>query len=86
MKPVLSIYEYHIAPARYRNRKQKVFGEQEEHRISVDPRQDEEEYLDTLIHEIMHYLDPDAKEDVVVERAVLLSVTLWKMGYRRVRL
>lgn len=86
MKPVLAIYEEHIAPARYRNRKQRVYGEHVENRITVDPRQDEEEYLDTLLHEMHHFVDPEASEETVRERTAVFSTALWKMGYRRVLL
>lgn len=85
-KRVLTIYEEHIAPARYRGKKRRVYGDTEGSVIRIDPNQDEEEYLDTLVHELCHFLDPDASEDEVIERAAVLSVTLWKYGYRRVRL
>jgi hypothetical protein len=63
-----------------------VFGSQLDNTIKIDPRQDEEERLDTLLHELLHFLNPDAKEGEVVEAAAVLSTTLWKYGYRRVML
>jgi len=90
MKPILTIYEEHLAPIKFRNRKRvrtrKVYGEHEENRLAVDPRQNEEEYLDTLLHEMHHFADPDASEDTVLERTAVFSVVLWRMGYRRIRL
>lgn len=85
-KPILTIYEEQLAPVKFRQRKLKVFDEQEDKRIALDPRQDEEEYLDSLLREMCHFLDPEAGEDVIRQRTAVLSFTLWAMGYRRVRL
>lgn len=80
-KPALQIFEEHIAASRFRG--QRVFGTQLDNTIKIDPRQNEEERLDTLLHELLHFLNPDAKECEVVEAAAVLSTTLWKYGYRR---
>jgi hypothetical protein len=89
-KPILSIYEEHIAPVVYRQRdrlrRQKVYGEQVENKVWVDPRQDEEEYLDSLLHEMLHFFDPEGDEDEIRRRTAVFSCTLWKLGYRRVKL
>ena len=83
-KPVLVIYEEHLAPVRFRGRKKKVYGEQEGNRIRINPDQTEEERLDTLVHELWHFLEPEATEEQVIERAAVISTVLWKYGYRRV--
>lgn len=39
--------------------------------------------LETLIHEMIHAADPDAKEKVVHEIAKDMARSLWKLGYRK---
>jgi len=53
--------------------------------IEVDPRQDPQEYLDTLIHELLHQAAPTSylDEEAVVEVAQVLTKHLWESGYRR---
>ena len=53
--------------------------------IEVDPRQDPREYLDTLIHELLHQAAPTSylDEEAVVEVARVLTKHLWESGYRR---
>ena len=53
--------------------------------IEIDPRQDERERLDTLIHELLHVMMPEWSEETVVEAAKWLSRHLWKQRYRRMR-
>ena len=54
-KRILTIYEEHIAPCKIRGKLRKQYGELERGdpaRIAINPNQSEEEYMDTLIHEI----------------------------------
>ena len=53
--------------------------------IEIDPRQPPKEYLDTLIHELLHQVKPSSywDEDAVVKAANDLSHHLWDHGYRR---
>ena len=53
--------------------------------IEIDPRQPPKEYLDTLIHELLHQVKPSSywDEDAVVKAANALSHHLWEQGYRR---
>jgi hypothetical protein len=53
--------------------------------VEIDPRQRESERLDTLIHELLHLMEPEWSEERVVEVAGWLSRILWRQGYRRVR-
>lgn len=56
----------------------------EDDTIEVDPRQEERERLDTIIHECIHLLFPDLSENNV--RAVSRRITrvLWQDNWRRV--
>ena len=53
--------------------------------IEIDPRQTPREYLDTLIHELLHQVKPSSywDESAVVKAANDLSHHLWEEGYRR---
>lgn len=53
--------------------------------IEVDPRQDERERLDTIIHELLHLLLPGWSEREVIRGARWISQNLWREKYRRVR-
>ena len=54
--------------------------------IEIDPRQTPPDYLDTLIHEKLHHLFPDWKEDEVLKIATSLAEFLWSQNYRKVNL
>lgn len=53
--------------------------------VEIDPRQCESERLDTLIHELLHLMEPEWSEEKVEEVANWMSRILWRQGYRRVR-
>jgi hypothetical protein len=53
--------------------------------VELDPRQDSREYLDTLIHEILHVIEPKWSEDAIWDAANVLSSKIWKANYRRIR-
>jgi hypothetical protein len=53
--------------------------------IEVDPRQNPKEYMDTLIHEALHLLEPDWSEKKVCAYARKISRLLWSLGYRRLQ-
>lgn len=52
--------------------------------IEIDPRQTPQDFLDTLVHEILHHQFPDLSEDAVLRVAPVIARTLWAQGYRRV--
>ena len=66
--------------------KKKYFGlaYRDEARIEIDPYQRPSEYLDSLIHESMHILFPDMKEEEVYKLGLFLSGFLWENGYRKI--
>jgi hypothetical protein len=51
--------------------------------ILIDPRQSPRQYLDSIIHELLHWVSPDWKEAKVKDAARLMTRELWKAGYRR---
>ena len=52
--------------------------------VEIDPRQDERERLDTLIHELFHIMLPEWGEERVLKHTGWLSKQIWDQGYRRV--
>lgn len=53
--------------------------------VELDPRQPEEERLDTLIHEALHVLLPGLSEMAVRGVTPRIARALWEDGWRRVR-
>ena len=51
--------------------------------IEIDPRQSPKEYLDTLIHESLHELLPNKKENFILNAGTTIANLLWRLGYRR---
>jgi predicted metallopeptidase len=56
---------------------------QEEGIIHIDSRIGGIEHLDTLIHEILHILQPKWGEIRVLGNATEIARVLWEQGYRR---
>jgi|SRR6185436_4543663 len=59
--------------------------------IEVDPRVAEvhgtnKDYMDTIVHEGIHMIDPIMHENDVADFATRLTDILWKAGYRKVLL
>ena len=66
--------------------RQKKFGT-----IELDPRIEKHggkniNYLDTVIHEAIHMIDPEMHEDDVVEMSRKITGVVWAAGFRRVNL
>jgi Zn-dependent peptidase ImmA (M78 family) len=55
----------------------------EKNLIEISPKQTESQYLDTLIHELLHILNPEECETKVLKDASVIRYHLWKQGYRR---
>lgn len=53
--------------------------------IEIDPRQDSKEYLDTLVHELLHFYFPVAAEWRVDEVAHRIAAQIWKRQFRRLQ-
>ena len=52
--------------------------------IEIDPRQGQRVLLDTLIHELLHILEPDWSEAKVTRTAKTLTHYIWKSQFRRI--
>lgn len=52
--------------------------------IEIDPRQTPIQYLDTLIHEILHDCFPRASERKIRSASNIITKTLWHLNYRQV--
>jgi hypothetical protein len=61
------------------------FGEADKRtgEVTLDPRQSENELLDSAIHEFLHVACPYMAETKVHRTATIIADALWKMGYRR---
>ena len=55
-----------------------------EMRIEVEERQESKDYLDTLIHEMLHCFAPKWGEKRVSETANEMTRIIWNKNYRRI--
>lgn len=53
--------------------------------IEVDPRQTSKDYLDTLVHELLHHYFPRASEWRIGKVANRITDVLWKHKFRRLK-
>lgn len=53
--------------------------------IEIDPRQNEQARLDTVVHETLHVLLPDFHEAAVRLITARVAGVIWQDGWRRVR-
>lgn len=51
--------------------------------IEIDPRQPAREWLDTIIHELLHMAFPEMSEEEVAKSATFIAAHLWRTGVRR---
>ena len=56
----------------------------EEDYIEIDEMLRGKKHLEILSHEILHFLYPEASEDEIIRKSIVLTNTLWSEGYRRV--
>jgi hypothetical protein len=56
---------------------------QDDNLIEIDDRQKGYEFLDTLIHEIIHIQNPTWNELKVIGHSKQLSKILWDLGFRK---
>lgn len=54
-----------------------------EDKVELDPTQKPRQYLDTLIHEILHLMYPEDSETKISRNAATITHHIWKKGYRR---
>ena len=52
--------------------------------IEIDPRLRPKDYLDTLIHELLHHHFPDLEEEDVEIIGTRIASEVWRAKYRRV--
>jgi hypothetical protein len=53
--------------------------------IEIDPRQTSKNYLDTLIHELLHVYAPNWSETKVNKIAKEMTQIIWQKNYRRIK-
>lgn len=59
------------------------YASQEDFEIEIDPNQGDKEYLNTLIHEMLHCFLPDLQERFIIRIADIMAENVWKKGYRK---
>jgi hypothetical protein len=65
----------------------KVFGQAwSDGEIELHPDQSSQQLLDTVIHEVLHIVMPNASETAVSSAASVARQKLWELGYRRIYL
>lgn len=52
--------------------------------IEIDSRVKSKKHLELVIHESLHILFPDAEEEEIESKAIILTNTIWGEQYRRV--
>ena len=52
--------------------------------IEIDSRIKSKKHLELIIHESMHILFPEAEEEEIVTKSIILTNTIWGEHYRRV--
>jgi hypothetical protein len=52
--------------------------------IYLDPRLRGKKHCEILIHEVLHLLNPNDSELVIIKKSITLTKVLWKEGYRKV--
>jgi len=53
-------------------------------RIEVDPRQSSKDYMDTIIHEILHERHPELTEDQVLATSTKIAEVLQDCRFHRI--
>lgn len=64
--------------------RERAFGQYYDGVVEIDPRQDSKDYLDTLIHELLHHYFQDLPEAEVLEIATQITAQIWAKNYRKV--
>jgi hypothetical protein len=53
--------------------------------VEIDTRHCSKEYLDTMIHEMLHMYFPEAEEEKVTRVANKMTQVLWRRNFRRLK-
>lgn len=66
--------------------KNKIWGQAyiDDFLIEIDQRAEGKKHLEITNHESFHLLFPELEECDIVNKSIILTNLLWKMGYRRV--
>lgn len=66
--------------------KEKVYGlaHHDGDIIEMDSRLTGKKHMEILIHEALHLLWPEAEEEEIELKAIILTNTLWRQKYRRI--
>ena len=78
--------EVNLTKAKVSERKlgrEQAYGQYYDGLVEIDPRLDSKEYLDTLIHEMLHHHLPDLSESDVLAIATRMTNQIWRKNYRR---
>lgn len=59
------------------------YAYQDDFEIEIHPEQDSREYLNTLIHEMLHCFLPDVSEYSITRLANIMTEKIWRRRYRR---
>ena len=52
--------------------------------VEINPNLKPRQYLDTLIHELLHVMYPEDSESKISQNASTITHHIWKKNYRRV--
>jgi predicted CopG family antitoxin len=64
--------------------KEKAWGQCLDDCIEIDERLIGKKHLEILAHESLHFLFPEASEEEVTKKAIILTNTIWGQMYRRI--
>ena len=56
-----------------------------ENKIEIDGRLKSKQYLNTLIHEMLHVYNPEWSENKVTKTANEMTEIIWQKNYRRIK-
>jgi hypothetical protein len=64
--------------------RERAYGIADDDTVYVDPRLTGKKQLEIIVHESLHVLWPEADEEEIERKAIILTNTLWYEHYRRV--
>ena len=82
-KKFITIREKKLGRERADGSKVWAFCYKDDYLIEIDPRQRPKKYFNTLVHELLHLVFPDASETKVTRSADIIVRELWKAKYRK---
>lgn len=64
--------------------REKIWGHADSYPLHIESRLKGKKELEVYIHESLHYLYPNATEEEIEKKSILLTNTLWHEGFRKV--